>query len=192
MVSIVCNNALIRAVDEFKLTDPGKILDQVKILVANAFSKGPNENNITSLIETNALNENGLLDGMDIALCAITNKEMKYTGAHNPLWIIRNGELIIYKADKQPIGSYDHTTPFKTHTIKLEKEDMLYIFSDGYADQFGGNKGKKLKTKVFKEYLLEISSENLIEQNKLLQLKFNNWKGDLEQVDDVCILGLKI
>ncbi|MDB4533893.1 SpoIIE family protein phosphatase [Vicingaceae bacterium] len=190
LVSIVCNNALNRAVNEFYLTDPGEILDKVKALVVDAFYKESIENKIP--LDHNDLNYDRLLDGMDIALCSIMNNELKYAGAHNPLWIIRNEELIEYKADKQPIGNFDHSKPFTSHTVPLKKEDMLYIFSDGYADQFGGYKGKKLKTKFFKEYLIEISRESLIKQNELLNIKFNEWKGDLEQVDDVCVLGLRI
>jgi len=108
------------------------------------------------------------------------------------LWLIRKGELIEIKADKQPIGKYDEIKPYTTHSIQLEREDTFYIFSDGFADQFGGDRGKKLKAKAFKEFLLSIQEKTMEEQSKLIDQKFENWKGELEQLDDVCIIGVRI
>ena len=176
MVSVVCNYGLNRAVREFGLTDPGKILDKTRELVIQEFEKSEEE----------------VKDGMDIALCSLKGNKLQYAGAHNPLWIIRNDELIEIKANKQPIGQFDNPEPYTTHNVELQKEDILYIFSDGYADQFGGEKGKKLKTANLKKLLISYHKEPIEKQKQLLDDAFEKWKGDLEQLDDVCLLGMKI
>ena len=176
MVSVICNNGLNRSVREFGITEPGKILDKTRELVIQEFEKSEEE----------------VKDGMDIALCSISGSELKYAGAHNPLWIIRNGELLETKANKQPIGDFDEPTPYTTHTIELEKGDSIYIFSDGYADQFGGPRGKKMKTAQFKSKLLTIQDKSIEEQKTLLDDFFEEWKGKLEQLDDVCVIGIKV
>ncbi len=183
MVSVVCNNGLNRAVREHGLTDPGKILDKTREIVVAEFEKSEEE----------------VKDGMDIALCSLSvdsnqSTVLKYAGAHNPLWIIRKDTDLIeeIKANKQPIGKFDHPEPYTTHTLKLLKGDTIYIFSDGYADQFGGEKGKKLKTTNFKKLLLSIQQENMQKQKELVNEAFENWKGKLEQLDDVCVIGVKI
>jgi serine phosphatase RsbU (regulator of sigma subunit) len=176
MVSVVCNNALNRSVREFEITDPGEILNKTREIVINEFEKS----------------EEDVKDGMDIALCTIKGNVLQYAGAHNPLWIIRNNELIEIKADKQPIGKFDNQTPFSTHQFKLQKNDILYIFTDGFADQFGGEKGKKFKTKSFKELLLSLNSKPINEQKELIESTFNQWKGDIEQLDDVCVIGVRV
>ena len=100
--------------------------------------------------------------------------------------------MIEVKPNKQPIGKVDNPQPFTTHTIELQKGDSIYVFSDGYTDQFGGEKGKKFKAQVFKELLLSIQNNTMEEQKNSLAQHFNNWKGTLDQVDDVCIIGVKI
>lgn len=97
-----------------------------------------------------------------------------------------------YKPDKQPIGNYFKTTPFISHTIELKKGDALYIFTDGYNDQFGGEKGKKYRATQLKEKLLSIQSETMDKQKAILDKEFENWRGPHEQVDDVCIIGVGI
>ncbi len=183
MVSVVCNNGLNRAVREHGLTDPGKILDKTREIVVAEFEKSEEE----------------VKDGMDIALCSLSvdsnqSTVLKYAGAHNPLWIIRKDTDLIeeIKANKQPIGKFDHPEPYTTHTLKLLKGDTIYIFSDGYADQFGGEKGKKLKTTNFKKLLLSIQQENMQKQKELVNEAFENWKGKLEQLDDVCVIGVRV
>ena len=133
-------------------------------------------------------------NGFDIALCAFDTetKKLMYAGANNPLLIIRNNELIEYKATRNPIGFYYNEIDFVNHEIQLEKDDLLYIFSDGYADQFGGPKGKKFMYKKFKNLLLSISSLPMKEQKQELINTFNQWKGLEEQTDDIVILALKI
>ena len=131
---------------------------------------------------------------MDIALCTInteTNK-LNFAGANNGLYFIRNGELTQIKPDKQPIGKFDDAKPFTKHSINLEKGDVIYTFSDGYADQFGGPKGKKFMYKPFRELLLSIHQKPMDEQHHLLKNSFDDWKGPMEQIDDVCVIGVRI
>lgn len=178
MVSVVCNNGLNRSVREHKLTDPGKILNKTREIVVKEFEKS----------------EEDVKDGMDIALCSLHGNTLQYAGANNPLWIIRKGsqEIEEIKADKQPIGKTENPKPYTTHTLSLEQGDTIYVFSDGYADQFGGEKGKKMKTVNFKKLLLSIQQEEMQRQKELIDKAFENWKGNLEQLDDVCVIGVRI
>jgi serine phosphatase RsbU (regulator of sigma subunit) len=178
MVSVICSTALNRAVKEFDIKDTGKILDKVRELVLETFEKSESE----------------VQDGMDISICAINTKtrELKWSGANNPLWYLQNGEPKEVTANKQPIGKVDNPTPFTTHTVQLNKDDIIYVFTDGYADQFGGPKGKKFKYKQLKELILSIASKKMNEQKDILFTAFENWKGNLEQVDDVCIIGVRV
>jgi len=183
MVSVVCNNALNRSVREYGLTIPGEILDKTREIVINEFEQS----------------EEDVKDGMDIALCCLEGNTLTYSGAHNPLWIIRtspdgrqDGEVIETKADKEPIGSFDKMSPYTTHTFELLKGDSLYLFSDGYPDQFGGERGKKFKTGNFKKLLISIQDKSMDEQREILLSEFNKWKGSIEQIDDVCVIGVRI
>ena len=176
MVSVVCNSALYQSVREYNLTEPGKILDKTREIVVEEFAKS----------------EEDVKDGMDIALCSLEGNILQYAGAHNPLWIIRNNELLETKANKQPIGDFDNPTPYITHTIELQKGDSIYIFSDGYPDQFGGPNGKKMKTAQFRTILMEIQEKSIEDQKVLLDNFFEEWKGKLEQLDDVCVIGIKV
>lgn len=178
MVSVVCNNALNRSVREEGLTDPGKILDRTREIIVHEFGKS---------------NED-VKDGMDISLCALNAKtlELKWAGANNPLWFIRNGEFSEIRPDKQPIGQYFNSNPFTTHTLKLQADDVLYVATDGYQDQFGGEKGKKFKASNLKQLLLSIHNKPLSEQKKIINETFILWKGKNEQVDDVCVIAVKI
>jgi serine phosphatase RsbU (regulator of sigma subunit) len=178
MVSVVCNNALNRSVREYGLTEPGRILDKAREIVVSEFEKSEEE----------------VKDGMDVSLCALNlnTKTMHWAGANNPLWLIRNGELIEYKPDKQPIGKYENPKPFSTHEIECINGDVFYIFTDGYEDQFGGEKGKKFKAAAMKKLFLSVSHLSMDEQRIRIDEAFESWKGDLEQVDDVCVIGLRI
>ena len=129
---------------------------------------------------------------MDIAICSLIEDKLEYAGAHNPLWIIRNGILIETKANKQPIGKFENLQPYNTHSFQLEKGDTIYIFSDGYSDQFGGTRGKKYKTTNFKNFLLSIQENSMEKQLSLLDAEFEKWRGSMEQIDDVCVIGLRI
>jgi serine phosphatase RsbU (regulator of sigma subunit) len=178
MVSVVCNNALNRSIQEFKLSAPKDILNKARELVIDSFD------NASQIIN----------DGMDIALCCIdtTNNKLTFSGANNPLVIINKGELRILQPDRQPIGKYLFGKPFTQEEIILDNEDTLYLFSDGFVDQFGGIRGKKYKSKTLLNFLTTHSESTLDKQKGLLQKEFNNWKGDLEQIDDVCVVGFKI
>ena len=178
MVSVVCNNGLNRSVREYGMTDPGKILDRTRDIVIQEFEKSEEE----------------VKDGMDIALCSLQGTTLAYAGAHNPLWIVRNGatEVEEVRADKQPIGKYDDPLPYTTHRIELQPGDTFYIFSDGYADQFGGERGKKLKSSNFKKLLLSLQQEPIQHQGPLLEEAFEKWKGNIEQLDDVCVIGVRV
>lgn len=182
MVSVICNNGLNKSVHEHQLVRPGDILDKTRELVISEFSKS----------------EEQVKDGMDIALCSIIRHDegatVEYSGAHNPLWIIRKGtqEIEEIKASKQPIGNSDHFEPFATNEIKLQKGDVIYIFSDGYADQFGGDKGKKFKAANFKSLLISVSELPMEDQKKEIDQTFEAWRGSIEQLDDVCVIGVRI
>lgn len=144
--------------------------------------------------------EEGGKDGMDASLMSIDFKNNKMTCAcaNNPIWIIRKNEkgvaeLIEVKPDRMPIGKHDKdATPFKLHTFNLQKGDAIYALTDGFPDQFGGANGKKFKTKQLQEILVSISQEPMGTQKQKLDSAFDNWKGNLEQVDDVCIVGIRI
>jgi serine phosphatase RsbU (regulator of sigma subunit) len=134
-------------------------------------------------------------DGMDCTLIRIdlATKQLQYTGANNPLWIVRNGQMTELKPNKMPVGrSPKENTPFLSETISLQPEDIIYMFTDGYADQFGGPKGKKYKYKQLNELFISISDKPAKDQLEILNESITNWKGTLEQVDDICIIGIKI
>jgi len=178
MVSVVCNNGLNRSVREHKLVEPGDILSKTREIVISEFEKSEEE----------------VKDGMDVALCCLQGKKLKYAGANNPLWIVRKGgqEVEEVKAHKQPIGKYMEPTPYPTHEIELNEGDSFYIFSDGFADQFGGEKGKKFKSANFKRLLVSVNAEPMIKQCELIDAKFEEWKGEIEQLDDVCVIGVRV
>lgn len=145
-----------------------------------------------------ALNTDGNVeskDGMDCILCAFDfeNLKLEYAAANNDFYIVREGKLLEFKADKMPVGkSPRENESFTSHTIDLQKGDMIYTLTDGLADQFGGPKGKKFKYKQLEEILISISSLPTTEQNNILRKRFDEWRGKLEQIDDVCIVGVRI
>jgi serine phosphatase RsbU (regulator of sigma subunit) len=185
LVSIVCSNALNRTVNEFEISETGKILDNVRTLVVETFSKSESE----------------VKDGMDISLFSVCKSEgdsfiVEWSGANNPLWIVKNiggsNELFEYKPDKQPIGNYAEMKPFSSSLIKVKKGDTLYIFTDGFQDQFGGEKGKKYKVSAMRELFLSIQEFDLEAQKEMIKNSFEDWKGNLEQVDDICVIGVRL
>jgi serine phosphatase RsbU (regulator of sigma subunit) len=182
MVSVVCNNALNRAVNEFGERLPGRILNKTRELLLENFSR--------SVVEVS--------DGMDASLAVLDQKNNKllWAGANNPLWLVRTlegkTELKEYKADKQPIGRVRNPQPFTTHEINLVEGDCIYLFTDGYADQFGGKNGKKMTKSGFKSFLLSICHLPMEKQHKSLLDFHNQYRGHEEQVDDVCVIGVKV
>lgn len=185
MVSVVCHNALNRVVNEFKKTVPGEILDKACDLVIGTFSSSPEGE------EHHLYNESGVKDGMDVALCAIEDDTLLFSGANNPLWIVRGGELIELKADKQPVGKFIERKKFGTTRFELQRGDCVYLFSDGFSDQFGGGKGKKFSSARLKNLLLQIGSERPEKQEEIVLQAFAQWKGALEQIDDVMLIGIR-
>ena len=194
MVSVVCSNALNRTVNELGIVEPAEILNNVRELVIKTFANS---------------GEN-IKEGMDIALCAFQDNKVIFSGANNPLWIIRkvdnvtkeqqienstviinNKALLEFKGNKQPIGFYEIMKPFTQVEIQLMKGDLLYFFSDGFSDQFGGDNNKRYKNKFLKKLLIEVSHLSMTEQKELINQEFEKWKGDLKQIDDVCIIGVK-
>ena len=185
LVSVVGNNGLNRCVKEFGIHDTGKILDKLSELVEETFEKSENE----------------LKDGMDISLLKINSNEsdknlvqLQWSGANNPIWIIKkdSGILEEIKANKQPVGKFDDRSSFTTNQLSLQKGDRLYLFTDGYADQFGGPKGKKFKYRQLEELLLSTTHLALNDQKQALEKAFDSWRANHEQVDDVCIIGIRL
>jgi len=179
LVSVLCSNALNRAVKEYGIIEPGKILDKTLEIILEKFTQA----------------EETVKDGMDISLCSynMETKELQYAGANNPLWITRKGSKVIeeFIPNKQPIGAYLKLEPFTNHSIQLNEGDSIYIFSDGYADQFGGDMGKKYKTFRFRNLLLSIRDKDLITQKKLIEKAHFDWRRDEEQLDDICVIGFR-
>ena len=137
-------------------------------------------------------------DGMDMAICIYdkTNNTLQYAGANNSLYVVRKNrhekpEIIVYRADRQPIGIYVAEKEFKNHIHKIENNDIIYMFTDGYRDQAGGKTGRKLKSKKFREILLSVHDKTLNEQKNVLNDCFLKWKGIYKQTDDILILGKK-
>ncbi|HEY0029108.1 MAG TPA: tetratricopeptide repeat protein [Bacteroidia bacterium] len=180
LMSMIGNAFLNEIVNERNITSPELILNELRNRI------------IHSLKQTGADGESR--DGMDIAVLAFDDKKsiVEYAGANNPLWIIRDNKLEEYKADKRPIGYFKgEDLPFHLHQMPFSKGDRFYIFSDGYADQFGGPKGKKYKYSTMKELILSIQEKTMAEQEKILSDNFTNWKGNLEQLDDMLVIGIK-
>lgn len=183
MVSVVCSNALSKTLLEEGIKDPAKILDRTRELVIERFKKSEEE----------------VKDGMDIALFSLepdakNGFNLKYSGANIPLWIIRNdkNEIVEIKPNKQPVGKFLSENPFTEHSLELQKGDILYAFSDGFPDQFGGEKGKKYKKGPMKTFLLSVKEKDMPTQGLLLNNEFEEWRNDLEQVDDVCVFGMRL
>lgn len=133
-------------------------------------------------------------DGMDISLVVIDRQldMLEFAGAYNPLILIRKGEIIEYKGDKMPVGKHIiDEAPFTNHRIPLEQKDMLYLYSDGFPDQFGGEKGGKYKARPFKNFLAQITSEPIKGQASLLEEELNRWMGKEPQVDDILVIGIR-
>lgn len=183
-MSIIGNNALNAAVREEGLTTPSLVLDSLNRGVSSTLTLQAD------------INEVGIKDGMDIALVTIDYKNMtiQYAGAYNPIYIIRDGHLMETKGDKFPIGLSidDKLRLFTNHSFNLIEGDMIYIFSDGYPDQFGGPQGKKFKYDQFRRLLLEIHQLSPRKQVKEIGNRFDAWIGDLVQIDDVLVIGMRV
>ncbi|MCX6291692.1 MAG: SpoIIE family protein phosphatase [Bacteroidetes bacterium] len=180
IMSMIGSSLMHQVINEKGITDPGEILGQLNLGIIDALKQA----------------ENSSHDGMDVCLCAfdMEKSELVFAGANRPLWIIRNGILESYKSDKFPIGGLqiEHKESFTNQRITLQKNDTIYLFSDGYADQFGGLLGKKLMTKKFKEVLISIQDKSMNEQGDYLHQFIKDWMGNVEQVDDIMVIGIRI
>ncbi|MEW6467336.1 MAG: tetratricopeptide repeat protein [Bacteroidota bacterium] len=184
-MSMIGNAFLNEVLREKGLTRPAMILSELRHLVINALRQSGAEG------ETK--------DGMDIAILSVDEKNgtAEFAGANNPLWLFRqvNGTcgLTEYKPDKRSISYHKGLgLPFSNHTIPLQKGDLLYIFTDGYADQFGGEKGKKFKYRQLQEKIRSVCNLDMVQQAAFLEKTFDDWKGGLEQVDDMLLIGIRI
>jgi len=187
-MSMIGNSLLNEIVNEKGITRPSEILQKLK------------EGVIKSLKQTGEAGKQK--DGMDIALCSfdLKNSKVEYSGAYNPLFLIRDGEIQETRADRMPIGIYDDGGKvFTNHEIEVLKGDMLYFFTDGYVDQFGGPKGKKFMNKRFKQLFLDVHKKDMDEQREIMDDNIEEWKAHLdedgvifEQMDDILVIGVRI
>lgn len=179
IMSILNISALEKSIEQ--LNQPDEILNHTRKVIIDRLK--------------NDGSEEGGKDGMDVSLLVLNKERNKliYSAANNPIWILRNGQIIELSPDKMPVGKHDHdSVPFKKHEIDILKGDIIYSLTDGMPDQFGGQKGKKYKYNHLKSFLVSIVHLNMIEQRKSILNEFYTWKGDLEQTDDVTIVGIKI
>lgn len=178
MVSVICSNALNRVVKEMEMRNTGEILDHVTDVVTDYFSKG----------------DVHMHDGMDIAFCRINLKTLvlEYSGANNPVYIVSKEDFRTLPSSRQPIGEYPNRKDFDSTSLQLNPGDQVYLFSDGYADQFGGPSGKKFRSQKFRALIRTIADLPMKEQGDVLEKRFNEWRNELEQVDDVCVLGIRV
>ncbi len=188
MMSMLASSALSRAVHQYALSEPGDILYRVNQILKENMNKSKNE----------------IFDGMDAALCVLeytnyskTEALLRFSGANSPIWIFKQTESMGYdlmrvKGDKQSIGLGQSEFTFTSHEIPLKKGDMVYMFSDGFADQFGGEMGKKMKYKKMRDMLLEVMNLPMTIQKRCIEASFKNWRGTNDQVDDVLLIGFKV
>jgi serine phosphatase RsbU (regulator of sigma subunit) len=180
-MSMIGNSFLHQIVKENNILQPSLILDGLRERVIVALSQQDGQD--------------ARKDGMDIALCVLDKSSgiLEFAGANNPLYYVKDGEMIEIKGDKMPVGYMpERNGPFTNHKIQLSTGDALYIFSDGFADQFGGPKGKKFKYKQMRELMHEHYDKEMKVQKEIMLSAFHEWKGDMEQIDDVCVIGVRV
>jgi serine phosphatase RsbU (regulator of sigma subunit) len=168
-------------VNRSTVLNPGEILEQLREVV------------IASMHQTGSRDE--AQDGIEIALCVIDlkKKSMDYAGANRPLYLVRDGSVQHIRPDRMPIGIYEQDpVPFKKHTIKLKKGDSIYLFSDGYVDQLGGPLRKTFRAINFRKLLLEVQDQPMEKQKAILLENMALWQGEVEQIDDVLVMGIRI
>lgn len=180
-ISLLGYTGLRQAVLEQQLTDPAKILESMNLMVNETLKQSYEKSSVR--------------DGMDMTVCTIdhSNNTLEFAGANNPLYVVKDDKLQVIKGDGQSVGGFlDLTAPtFTKHNISLEPGTSIYMFTDGYPDQFGGSKGKKFKYTRFRELISAAASKTMSEQYTLLDKAIVQWQGDLEQVDDICVMGVR-
>lgn len=181
-MSIIGFNALNQIVNEYNYTKPSEILTQLNKSISTTLSQKVEDSKIR--------------DGMDVALCLLDleNLTLEFAGAFSPLFILRDGEVLKTKGDKHPIGNFVGAEDFEftNHELQLIQGDKLYIFSDGFVDQFGGAGGKKLKYNAFRNLLTENHQKTMLDQKTAINDFFETWRAGYEQIDDVCMIGVSI
>lgn len=180
-MSLIGHNGLNQVVKEKGQTRPAEILYELNRLAYEALHKDRGESMVR--------------DGMDLALCTLdlATLELQFAGANNPLYVVRRERLLQFPSNKNAIGSVEmNSNAFTDHTIQLQPDDMVYLFSDGYADQFGGAKGRKYMYRSFRELLVKISTQATTRQRAMLHEEFNTWRGAHEQVDDILVMGFRV
>lgn len=177
-VSGICLGALQRTIKGFRKTKPSEILDRLNEIVTEMFS----------------VSELDIRDGMDISICSIDlqGKTLQYAGANNSLFYIREGTIYQLKGDHQPIGKQAEVKAFNNHQHAIQEGDCIYMFSDGYADQFGGPQEKKFMLSRLKQLLIEIHLKPMITQKFILEEALHSWKGENDQIDDICVFGCRL
>ncbi|MCW3077649.1 MAG: response regulator with CheY-like receiver, AAA-type ATPase, and DNA-binding domain [Bacteroidetes bacterium] len=180
LLSVVGHNAINKTINELGITQPSRVLDSVNTIIKNTLRQDK---------------ESDIKDGMDMALCTFDTITgvMEYSGANNNLYIVSEQKLKIVKACRLTIGSVQEDVPGPplNHSVQLKQGDCLYLFSDGYAHQFGRENNKKFNTNRFQKLLLSIHKESMEKQKNIILSTFNTWKGNYEQVDDVLIIGIR-
>ena len=178
MVSLVGYNALNRTVKDLRLTQPSEILDKLSELVTDALNRD---------------SELSVKDGMDMALCSYHPNTMilEYAGAYNPMLLVRNGDVTVLRANRQPVGMHSARQPFTNHRMVLQHDDRIFLCSDGFADQFGGPNDTKYGSRKLRELLIATSGLPMQHQSKELGKAFQEWKGLADQTDDVTVLGVR-
>lgn len=175
IMSVMGITFLNEIVNQKKITRPDLILNHLRTNIIEAFSA------------------NGNRDGMDVSVISINGSKLQMAGANNGIWIIRNGTKLMLRPDKFPVGKYqEEITPFSLSTFELLENDLILMYTDGYADQFGGPLNKKLKNKAIEALVLENASLPLEKMKFVFNQTFNDWKGKNEQVDDVLVIGIRV
>ncbi len=211
LVSVVCSNALSKSLLEDGCTETGKLLDRTRDLVVERFAKSGEEVKDGMDISLVALQRLAQSESQEpVNERPSVQTILQWSGANNPLWLINlnrthwpenvsdftdeNGRVVGFqiRPDSQPIGLYDINEPFTTHEVPLEKGDTLYIFTDGYQDQFGGEKGKKFKASQLRDLLISIQHLDMDKQRDVLEDTYEQWRGQMEQIDDICVIGVRI
>jgi len=181
LMSMVGISRLNESIIEKNLIHPNLVLDNVRRGIIDSLNPEGSEEESK--------------DGMDCVLCCydFKNYKLEFAAANNPLWLVRNGQITEFKPDKMPVGKYsEELKPFTLQKIDLQKGDTIYTFTDGFADQFGGPKGKKFKYKAMEEKLMAIHKLPMSEQKIIMDQTITEWQGDLEQNDDICMIGVRI